>query len=135
MTIYFKPIEVPDNSFTTGLKGVSIDAFAGYTEDANDGNGLFVEWNDEIAPFPSSEVINAHADKATWKRVREKRNELLAETDYLALSDNTLSDEMTTYRQALRDITEGEIIYDFTTGKPTSGTLASVDVVYPTKPQ
>jgi hypothetical protein len=28
-------------------------------------------------------------------------------TDYLALSDNTLSDEMRTYRQALRDITEG----------------------------
>jgi hypothetical protein len=135
MTIYFKPIEVPDNSFTTGLKGVSTDAFAGYIENANDGNGFFVEWNDEIAPFPSADVINAHADKASWERVREKRNELLAETDYLALSDNTLSDEMTTYRQALRDITEGEIIYDFTTGKPTSGTLASVDVVYPTKPQ
>jgi len=135
MTIYFKPIEVPDNSFTTGLKGVSTDAFAGYIENANDGNGFFVEWNDEIAPFPSADVINAHADKASWERVREKRNELLAETDYLALSDNTLSDEMTTYRQALRDITEGEIIYDFTTGKPTSGTLASVDVVFPTKPQ
>jgi hypothetical protein len=134
MTIYFKPIEVPDNSFTTGLKGVSTDAFGGYIENANDGNGFFVEWNDEIAPFPSADVINAHADKASWERVREKRNELLAETDYLALSDNTLSDEMTTYRQALRDITEGEIIYDFTTGKPTSGTLASVDVVYPTKP-
>ena len=41
---------------------------------------------------------------------------------------------MTTYRQALRDITEDEIIYDFATGTPTSGTLASVDVVYPTKP-
>ena len=132
MAIYFKPIDVPDNSFTTGLKGVSTDAFAGYCE--SNGTGLFVEWNDDIATFPSAEVINAHADKASWKRVREKRNELLAETDYLALSDNTLSAEMTTYRQALRDITEGEIIYDFTTGKPTSGTLASADVVYPTKP-
>jgi prophage maintenance system killer protein len=36
---------------------------------------------------------------------RNKRNALLAETDYLALSDNTMSAEMTTYRQALRDIT------------------------------
>ena len=132
MAIYFKPIDVPDNSFTEGLLGVSTDAFAGYTE--SNGAGLFVEWNDEIATFPSSDVINAHADKASWKRVRAKRNELLAETDYLALSDNTLSAEMTTYRQELRDITEGEIIYDFATGKPTSGTLASVDVVYPTKP-
>jgi len=93
MAIYFKPIDVPDNSFTAGLKGVSTDAFAGYTENANDGNGLFVEWNDEIAPFPSADVINAHADKASWKNVRRKRNQLLAETDYLALSDNTLSDE------------------------------------------
>jgi len=39
--------------------------------------------------------------------VRSKRNALIKETDYLALSDNTLSAEMTTYRQALRDITNG----------------------------
>ena len=39
--------------------------------------------------------------------VRAKRDRLIAQTDYLALSDNTLSAEMTTYRQALRDITNG----------------------------
>ena len=39
--------------------------------------------------------------------VRTKRDRLIAQTDYLALSDNTLSAEMTTYRQALRDITNG----------------------------
>ena len=39
------------------------------------------------------------------KSVRDQRDRLLAETDYLALSDNTLTTEMTTYRQALRDIT------------------------------
>jgi hypothetical protein len=33
--------------------------------------------------------------------------DLIAETDYLALSDNTLSEAMSTYRQALRDITNG----------------------------
>ena len=32
---------------------------------------------------------------------------LLAETDFYALSDVTMSDEMKTYRQNLRDITEG----------------------------
>tara|TARA_B100001939_G_scaffold330317_1_gene327369 strand:- start:126 stop:347 length:222 start_codon:yes stop_codon:yes gene_type:complete len=37
-------------------------------------------------------------------KVREHRNRLLAETDYLALSDVTMSDNMKTYRQALRDI-------------------------------
>ena len=32
----------------------------------------------------------------------------LTETDYLALSDNTLSDDMRTYRQELRDLPEGK---------------------------
>jgi hypothetical protein len=36
--------------------------------------------------------------------VRLKRNQLLAETDYFALADATLTDEMRTYRQALRDL-------------------------------
>jgi hypothetical protein len=39
--------------------------------------------------------------------LRKKRNSLLAQTDYLALSDQTMSAEMTTYRQELRDITNG----------------------------
>ena len=38
---------------------------------------------------------------------RLTRNNLLAKTDYLALSDNTMSSELTTYRQALRDATNG----------------------------
>ncbi len=47
----------------------------------------------------------AGADDRAAEANRNKRNALLAETDYLALSDNTMSAEMTTYRQALRDIT------------------------------
>jgi len=39
--------------------------------------------------------------------LRAKRNKLLADTDFHALSDQTLSPEMSAYRQALRDITEG----------------------------
>ena len=39
--------------------------------------------------------------------LRTKRNALLIETDYLALSDNTMTEEMKVYRQKLRDITEG----------------------------
>jgi len=55
--------------------------------------------------------------------LRVKRNNLLADTDYLALSDNTMSAEMTTYRQSLRDITNGLT------------TVADVEaVVFPTKP-
>ena len=57
------------------------------------------------------------------ENLRTKRNKLLADTDYLALSDNTMSEAMTTYRQSLRDITEGLT------------TVADVEAVtFPTKP-
>ena len=39
--------------------------------------------------------------------LRSKRNYLLAETDFYALSDVTMSSEMQTYRQDLRDLTNG----------------------------
>ena len=39
--------------------------------------------------------------------LRQKRNRLLAETDHLALSDNTLSTDMATYRTNLRNLTNG----------------------------
>ena len=39
--------------------------------------------------------------------LRSVRNDLLAQTDFYANSDVTMSSEMTTYRQALRDITNG----------------------------
>ena len=44
-------------------------------------------------------------DDAIASSVRSKRDDLLAETDWHGLSDVTMSAEMTTYRQALRDIT------------------------------
>ena len=56
--------------------------------------------------------------------LRAKRNKLLSDTDYLALADNTMTEEVRTYRQALRDITEG-----LTTKEQVEA------VVFPTKPQ
>ena len=44
-------------------------------------------------------------DDLKASNVRIQRDLKLSATDYLALSDNTLSAAMTTYRQALRDIT------------------------------
>ena len=41
---------------------------------------------------------------APMVELRKQRNAKLAETDYLALSDVTLSADMKTYRQALRDL-------------------------------
>jgi len=41
------------------------------------------------------------------KRLRRKRDKLLSETDYFGASDNTMSEDMKTYRQELRDLTNG----------------------------
>ena len=39
-----------------------------------------------------------------WYDLRTQRNALLKATDHFALADNTLSDDMKTYRQSLRDL-------------------------------
>jgi hypothetical protein len=57
------------------------------------------------------------------EKLRITRNELLVETDFYALSDVTMSPEMETYRQELRDITNG-----LTTVEEVNA------VVFPTKP-
>ena len=55
--------------------------------------------------------------------MRQDRNRLLAETDFYALSDVTMSSDMTTYHQALRDLPSGKT------------TKADVDgATWPTKP-
>ena len=50
-----------------------------------------------------AEIARLEAEQP-WKELRQKRNRLIAETDYLALSDSTLTTEMSAYRQALRDL-------------------------------
>ena len=78
----------------------------------------------EIAQRQADEIAwNAGAFDRAINNLRAKRNALLAQTDYLALSDNTLSSEMSAYRQALRDLTEG------------LSTVEQVNsIVFPTKP-
>ena len=39
-----------------------------------------------------------------WNELRQQRNQLLTETDWTANSDVVMTDEMKTYRQALRDL-------------------------------
>jgi len=72
--------------------------------------------NGNRVQFTAEEEAARDAEEQAWADgafnraiadVRSKRNRLIAETDYLALSDNTLSSDMTTYRQNLRDITNG----------------------------
>jgi len=72
--------------------------------------------NNERVQFTVEEEIARDAEEQAWsdgaldrslKQLRNKRNNLLAETDFYANSDVTMSDAMRTYRQALRDITNG----------------------------
>ena len=62
-----------------------------------------LKW-DGSAIVKDDDALTAYQTAEKWKDVRSKRNRLLAETDYLALKDNTLSADMKTYRQALRDV-------------------------------
>ena len=63
----------------------------------------------------TADEIQAQVD-AKANAVRKQRDRLLAETDYLALSDNTLTEAMATYRQALRDITDHANFPDLNAG-------------------
>ena len=80
----------------------------------------------------AQEIAQRQAEATAWANgafdraiagLRAKRNALLSATDYLALSDNTLSVAMSEYRQSLRDLTEG-----LSTVKQVN------EVVFPTKP-
>ena len=88
-------------------------------------NGNKVQFSEaEETARDNEETAWANAAPArALAEMRERRNQLLAETDFYALSDVTLSDDMTTYRQALRDLPAGK------------DTVAKVNnATWPTKP-
>ncbi len=72
-------------------------------------NGVKVQFTaeEETARDPEEKAWDDGQKNRDLEGLRQKRNVLLAETDYLALSDNTLADNMKTYRQELRDLTNG----------------------------
>ena len=72
-------------------------------------NGVHIQFTAEEEALRDAEE-KAWADGALDRaltEVRNKRNNKLAKTDFYALSDVTMSDDMKTYRQELRDITNG----------------------------
>jgi hypothetical protein len=77
-------------------------------------NGTNVQFTaaEETARDNEEAAVLAAAPARALAELRSKRNRLLAETDYLALSDATLTSAMTTYRQALRDLPAGKDTVD-----------------------
>lgn len=70
--------------------------------------------NGELVEYTAEELKVLEAKEKAWAdgqadrdlaELREQRDALLKDTDWTANSDVTMSDEMRTYRQALRDIT------------------------------
>ena len=82
--------------------------------------------------FTSAEETARDNEETAWANaaparalagLRQRRTSLLSATDFYALSDVTMSSDMTTYRQALRDLPSG------------LSTVDNVDnVTWPTKP-
>ena len=92
----------------------------------NDINTCEIEWHNGTTPISKADIQAqfpiVEFDMA-MEDLRAKRNRLLQETDFHAASDRTMSADMTTYRQELRDITDGIT------------TVAQANaVVFPTKP-
>ena len=84
-------------------------------ESQEDDDWQGITWNaveDKLAELNAAEPV---------KLLREERNRRIAETDWWASSDLTMTAERTAYRQALRDITDSYASLD--------------DVVWPDKPE
>jgi len=88
--------------------------------------------NGNVVQFTAAEETARDAEETAWAdgalaraqaNLRSRRDALLAATDFYALSDVTMSDDMKTYRQNLRDLPSGK------------DTVAKCnDATFPTKP-
>jgi hypothetical protein len=70
--------------------------------------GNTVEWKDTNEPEPSESEIQAKIAELEaaepLRQLREQRNQLLAQSDWMAVSDRTMSPEQIAFRQSLRDM-------------------------------
>ena len=103
--------EAEFNSMFTKVTGTDSSGSAIESSDPND---FGTTWS--AVKAKKDELVAAEP----MRLLREERDRRLAETDWWASSDLTMSSERTTYRQALRDITKSATSLD--------------DVTWPTKP-
>lgn len=101
----------------SGTKPTEVGAYQNVVRDGvvQDSDGNWVENWVVVDMFADDETLGTKAeqeaaykaqlDEQTAINNRNKRDALLAETDWTGLSDVTMSTEMATYRQSLRDIT------------------------------
>ena len=90
-----------------------------------------LDWRDSREK-PTEEVLSAKLKELgvaePMRLLREERNRRIAETDWWAMSDRTISQEQKDYRQALRDLPS--------TASPTLDENDQLtNVTWPTKPE
>ena len=92
-----------------------------------------IEWLDKNQTQPTDDEIYAKITELInaepMKLLREERTRRLSESDWMANSDVTMSDECKTYRQALRDLPASS-----TPTLDSNGYLNMSSVTWPTKP-
>jgi len=88
-----KVVDVSDVQFETPTE---------FTWISNCPSDCKIGWEYDGTTFTDPTAMSADEYLA---QLREERNQLLASTDWWALSDTTMTAEQTAYRQALRDIT------------------------------
>ena len=95
---------------TTDIDGNSVKVVESVETDDDPESKTFGEitkTNYKMSHFSGDDTAkDARLLAKKWANVRRDRDRKLAETDYLALSESTLSSNMKDYRQALRDVPE-----------------------------
>ena len=93
--------------------------------------------NGEIVNLSADEIAKIEAERKEWNdasatrklaKIKKIRLQKLSETDYLALSDNTMPDNIKTWRQSLRDLPQNnttEAEYDALLARDSDGNLTN----------
>ncbi len=97
-----------------------------------------IEWLDKNQTQPTEEEVDAKFTELTnaepMNLLRVERTRILSESDWMANSDVTMSDEWKTYRQALRDLPK---VHPVSYGDPkldSNGNLDMSSITWPTPP-
>ena len=112
-----------------------------YLQNDSDGNGTYVVWHNNEIPEPTDqELADAKEDAMSawwWKRLRQKRDELLVESDWSQGADvpDALKTSYATYRTDLRDLPTTVTKPDFETLNNQNVKEWNIDGLMPTKPK
>ena len=97
-----------------------------------------IEWLDKSQTKPTEDEINAKITELTnaepLRLFRKERTKRLAQSDWMANSDVTMSDEWKTYRQALRDLPKTHPVNYGDPKLDSNGYLDMGSITWPTLP-